>query len=64
LIGCVFDAACPPENLAEAHLDHIERTNGRISLSADASHMCRLAFEVDGRIIPFLFRGGCAIEAP
>lgn len=56
--GTMFDAATIPCNLAESRLENIERRDGRLSLSADASQPCMLAFVVGGSVVTFSFPGG------
>ena len=54
--GRYFDAATIPYNLAESRLENIERRDGRLSLSADASQPCMLAFVVGGSVVTFSFQ--------
>lgn len=55
--GRWFDAATIPDNVAESRLENIERTDGRLALSADASQACTLAFVVGGSVVVrFRFR--------
>ena len=57
LRGCVFDAVSVPENIAKPYCRHIQVAGGKVSLSADADHLCHLAFEVDHKIVTFVLRG-------